>query len=106
MHRFNHNFNCSNLTCKCGLDEESTEHYLLRCPRFAPSRAALLKSVSDAVNPEILNLPHSHLYQVLLYGSRVYNAITNKFILEATIRFIKESNRFKTLEAFSEINNS
>ena len=67
----------------------------------APSRAALLRSVSAAVNPEILNLAHGHLYQVLLYGSRVYNAITNKLILEATIRFIKESNLFKPLEAFS-----
>ena len=106
MYRFNHNFNCSDPSCKCGIEEESTEHYLLRCPRFAPSRAALLRRVSDTVNPEILNLPHVHLYQVLLYGSRVYNAITNKLILEATIRFIKESNRFKILEAFLEINNS
>ena len=106
VHRFNHNFNCTDPTCKCGFEEESTDHYLLRCPRFSLSRAALLGRVSDAVNPEILNLPHDHLSQVLLSGSRAYNEITNKLIVEATIRFIKESKRFKILEAFSEISNS
>ena len=63
VHRFNHNFNCSDPTCKCGFDEEST---------------ALLRSLSDAVNPAILNLPHDHLSQVLLSRSKYYNGITNK----------------------------
>ena len=104
-HRFDHNFNCADPTCKCELDEESTDHYLLRCPRFSFPRAALLRSVSDAVNPELLNLPHDHLSKILLFGSTVYNEISNKLIVEATIRFVKKSKRFKTLEAFSEINN-
>ena len=74
-------------------------------PSFFLSRAALLRSVSDTVNPELLNLPHDHLSKILLFGSTVYNEISNKLIVEATIRFVKKSKRFKTLEAFSEINN-
>ena len=101
-HRFDHNFNCDQPICKCGIEEESTDHYLLRCPRFVFCRDALFESISSAVTPEILNLPHDHLTDILLFGSKMYNEITCKLIIEACIRFIKKSERFKTLEAYTE----
>ena len=99
-HRFNHKFNCPDPTCACGLETETTEHYLLRCPRFASMRTALLSSIAEIINPGILHLPHAHLTEVFLFGSNAYNEISNRLILEASIRFIKTSLRFKSIEAF------
>jgi hypothetical protein len=99
-HRFHHNFNCVSPICSCLLEEESTEHYLLRCPRFSVFRETLKSNLIAAVNPEILNLPDDHLTCILLYGSEAFNFISNKIILEITIHFIKSSSRFKVLEAY------
>ena len=33
-HRYNHNFNCVNPICSCGLDDETPIHYFLCCPRY------------------------------------------------------------------------
>ena len=100
-HRFNHHFNCLDPICKCGIEEESSDHYLLRCHLYILPRKALLDDISDAVTPEILNLPHDHLTRILLFGSETYNEITNNILINSTIRFIKKSSRFKVLEAYS-----
>ena len=64
-HRFNHNFNCPNPSCKLCIDNESTEHFLLRCPILSTTRQTLLSNLAIAVNDEILNLPHDHLTRIL-----------------------------------------
>ena len=87
-HRFDHNFNCPSPICACGIEDETVEHYLTRCPRFSCFRVTLMDSISGIVNPEIINLPNDHLTRIMVYGSKVYNTVTNKLILEATIRFI------------------
>ena len=100
-HRFDKNFNCADPTCACGVEEETTEHFFLRCTRFSHERAILIGGVSDIVSPEIINLPHDHLTDILMYGSKVFNEIANKLIILSSIRYITASNRFKVLEAFS-----
>ncbi len=99
-HRFNHRFNCPSPICKCTLDEETIVHFLLRCPRYIVQRRVLLASVSDIIKNDINQLPNDHVTDLLLLGSRVFNAISTKLILEATIRYIKSSMRFKTIEAY------
>ena len=44
-HRFKHNFNCLSPICKCNVEEESTEHFLLRCPLYTGNRKVLLSSI-------------------------------------------------------------
>ena len=100
-HRFDKKFNCNDPTCRCGTEEENIEHYFLRCPSHALARATLMSSISDIVNPEIVNLPNEHLTSVLLFGSKAYSNATNKLILEACIRFCKKSKRIKVLQAYS-----
>ena len=103
-HRFNHGFiNCPSPRCQCDTDDESTEHFLVRCPRFATPRVTLLSTISGILNNDISVLPANHLSETLLYGSKVYNEITNKQIIESTIRFIKSTKRFSVLEAFSRV---
>ena len=54
-HRFRHSFNCASATCVCDLESETTEHFLLRCPRFTQSRACLFNTIGEILDiPDIL----------------------------------------------------
>ena len=101
LHRFNHNFNCPSPTCKCLVEEESPEHFLLRCPLFSLRRITLFSNIVSAVNIEILNLPDDHLTRIILFGSNSFNKITNRTLLLITIHFIKYSGRFNKIEAYN-----
>ena len=100
-HRFNHNFNCPSPLCKCNVEDESTEHFLLRCVNFNHLRQVLLSGISSIVKNDVSVLPDDHLTKIALYGSNAYNNIANKLIVEETIRYIKSTKRFEVLEAFS-----
>ena len=88
-HRFNHNFNCPSPICSCGIEDETSSHFLLCCPRFANLRGAYLGDISQIVKSDITILPTDHLTQLLLYGSKVYNDISNQLILTETILFTR-----------------
>ena len=47
-------------------------------------------------------LPNEHLSHILMYGSNVCNDVSNELIISETIQFIKQSGRFKKLEAFNQ----
>ena len=101
-HRFNHGFrNCPSPTCRCSTADETSEHFLACCPLFSSQRATLLTTISSILNNDISVLPDSHLSSLLMYGSKAYNVVTNKLILEATIAYIKRTKRFSILEAFA-----
>ena len=98
-HRFNHNFNCENPTCFCGIEDETPVHYFLCCLHYNVLRVTCLGKISDVIGNDITVLPREHLYSILIYGSNTFNNISNKFIINATIEFIRHSGRFKELEA-------
>ena len=98
-HRFNHNFNCENPTCFCGIDDETPVHYFLCCPRYNVLRVTYLGKISDIIGNDVTVLPREHLYSILIYGRNTFNDISNKFIISATIQFLRQSGRFKELEA-------
>ena len=100
-HRYNHNFNCETPICSCGLEDETTVHYFLCCPRYQSQRNILLSKISEITGSDITVLPNDHLNQIIMYGSNVFNPISNKLIIEQSILYIKSSGRFKKLEAFS-----
>ena len=99
-HRFNHNFNCRSPLCSCGIEDETSCHFLLCCPRYDTLRNSYLCKISDIVGSDVTIFPNDHLIDLLLYGSKAYNEVTNDLILNETIRYIFKSNRFKTFEAF------
>ena len=46
-HKFKHNFqDCLNPICSCGLDIDSTSHFLLHCPSFNDERYTLLSTLN------------------------------------------------------------
>ena len=51
-HKFRHNFlDTINPLCSCGLDVETTNHYLLRCSFYSEIRKALLDNVTPIIGP-------------------------------------------------------
>ena len=82
-HKFKHNFqDCLNPICSCGLDIESTSHFLLHCPTFNDERYTFLSTLNN-IDCSLLELTKSSLFQTLLYG----NTLLGK---EKTTRILKE----------------
>ena len=102
-HRFNHKFNCQSPICSCGNGEETVTHFLLCCPRYSHLRSDYLSKISQIVKSDVTVFPNDHLTDLLLYGSESFNDVSNNLILNETINFIFKSERFKTLEAYSQI---
>ena len=77
-HKFRHNFRATiDPMCCCGLEPETTLHYLLRCTLYSDLRTGLLNDIR-ALNPTLKNLSHEKLLNVLLYGSEDFSFKTNK----------------------------
>ena len=93
-HRFSHNFrDCVNPLCFCNNDEENTEHFILHCHQYKQIRATLFEKVLIACN-NFQSLSYQSKTSLLLYGDSSLTDLKNKTIIEATICFIKDSNRF------------
>ena len=93
-HIFRHNFQyCMNPLCSCSLDIEDTSHYLLHCHHFSQHRIDLMNSV-NSIYENFDSLSDNNKRDVLLFGDPSSDGNTNKFILEATLLYIKSTERF------------
>ena len=88
-HRYNHNFNCENPICSCGLDDETAVHFFLCYPRYDNLRTTYLSKISDIIGSDVTVLPNDHLTYILMYGSNIYNDVSNELILIETMHFIR-----------------
>ena len=92
-HRFSHKFeNCMNLLCSCSLEAEDTLYYLLHCHHFNQHRLDLVNSVKSVLD-NFESLPDNIKKEILLYGDLRLDNNKNKFISEATLNYIKTSER-------------
>ena len=94
-HHFRHNFNCASPLCLCQTRIEDNEHYFLHCPQFAYQRKIMLDLVYRITNINIIRQSGKELCNLLLYGDSYSNVIINRVILEATLKYIKNSRRFE-----------
>ena len=93
-HRFRHNFqDCLNPLCSCSLETEDTKHYLLHCHHFSQHRIDLINSVKY-IFEGFDSLSDNAKKDLLLYGDPRFDINKNKFILEATLFYIKSTERF------------
>ena len=79
--------------CLCKTGAEDTKHFLFKCPFYATKRASLATKVIPILIRNNLN----HLSddeKLYLYGNDSINDNDNKTILLATMKFIKDTNRF------------
>ena len=87
-HKFKHGFLDSlNPICSCGLDVETTCHYLLHCPNFTNERSILLNIVST-INESSSTSSDPSAVKLLLNGDESLDLETNTLILNATVDFI------------------
>ena len=102
-HRFSKSFNCPSPICKCGYENESTEHFLLRCPKFNSPRGILIQNVLKLLEMNNIKTPSDDekLCDIMLYGYKSLLDHKNKKLLNYTIKFIMCTKRFETLEAFN-----
>ena len=82
--------------CTCGLEPETTFHYLLRCNHYSTQRLELLNNLCF-LNPSLKNYSIEKVLNILLYGSEDFSYSMDKEILKATIKYLKVSERFNGL---------
>ena len=82
-----------NPLCTYSLEIEDILHYLLYCHHFSQLRIDLMDSVKPVIDI-FESLSDNIKKEVLLYGDSRLDANKNKLILEATITYIKNSERF------------
>ena len=92
-HRFRHNFHCISPMCACNTGIEDNAHFFLHCPFFYLICYDLIGQLLYLPKPDLGNIdPQALLYQ-LLYGSPMLNESENPRSLEASIAYIKATNR-------------
>ena len=93
-HRFRHNIeNCINPLCSCSLETEDTSHYLLHCHHYSQNRIYLMNSIKCVIN-NFESFSDNDKVEILLYGDSHLDNNKNKYILEATLNYVKNSERF------------
>ena len=93
-HKFKHSFQDSlNPFCSCGLDIESTAHFLLHCPTYIIERRTLLSTLVNIDN-NLLDLCEPVLIRTLLFGSNSFDTDANTNFLNITIEYIISTKRF------------
>ena len=93
-HKFRHNFqDCINPICVCGLEIETTTHFLLHCSLFQSARQSLLIDIKK-IDESILKKRDELIIKTLLYGNDKFDLSCNKSVISSTIEFIVSTERF------------
>ena len=93
-HKFRHNFaDCVNLLCSCSIKPETTLHFFLHCRNSLNIRRKLFEKIKF-LDEIILQLNDENLLTVLLFGSKIYIEQANMQILNVSIDYIIDSDRF------------
>ena len=75
-----------NLFCSCGLDIESTAHYLPFSPTYTTERRTLLGTIEN-IDSNLVDLPEHILIKTLLFGSNSFGTNADTNVLNATIEY-------------------
>ena len=74
--------------CSCGVLVENAEHYLFECTLYNTQRRRLLQTIHQIQTIPTVN------FDLLTNGSTLHDFETNKQIILAVLKFIKDTNRF------------
>ena len=71
-----------------------TEHFLLQCHAYSEQKRDLLGAFNEVLQlHNVSKLPNQAIVRSILYGDEIFT-YRNRKILEATVRFIRTSERF------------
>jgi len=79
--------------CACNTGIEDNVHFFLHCPMFDPMRYHLLGQLSYLPKLDLGKIEPQALLYLPLYGSPTFNERDYRRILEASIAYIKGTNR-------------
>ena len=79
--------------CVCGVEVETTTHFLLHCPLFQCARQTLLTNIKKT-DESILKKHVELITKTLLYGDDKFDLSCNKSIISSTIEFTVSTERF------------
>ena len=92
-HKFKHGFlDAADLLYSCSTAIENIVHYFLHCPNFSTARNTLLNEI-EIVDRSIIDQDEIKIIQTFLYGNPTYSVDDNKLILDASIKYILETER-------------
>ena len=93
-HKKKHNFidTPSNICTTCK-SPENTEHFFLHCARFTEARYTFLNTI-HLLNRNFHLLVPEEKSLFLLYGDKSLANDTNKLVLKATLKYLKDTERF------------
>jgi hypothetical protein len=77
--------------CVCGMEEETPEHYLFRCPLHIRSRISMLINILQQTEIDLVDNINVNL---LLYGDQNLCQETNKKIYQCVQTYMDETERF------------
>ena len=80
--------------CSCSTGTDNTVHYFLHCPNFSTARNTFLNEIA-IVDRSITDQDEIKIIQTFLFEYPTYSVIDNKLILDANIKYILETKRFK-----------
>ena len=93
-YKFRHNCqDCINPIRVCGLEIETTTHFLLHCPLFQYARQSVLTNIKK-IDESILKKHDGLITKTLLYGNDKFDLSCNKSIISSIIEFIVSTERF------------
>ena len=81
------------------------------CPHYNTLRTTYLSKYQlirwillslEIIRSNVSLIPSNHLIHTVMYGSNVFNFVSNKAIINETIQFIKTPGRFKKLKRSTE----
>ncbi len=95
-HLYTHNIIDSLLCNNCGLENESTAHYLLRCPLYTTERDVFLSDLLNVLDGDyIRNLRDNDIVNLFLYGNSEFPHQSNLLLNKMAQTYIMDSKRFQ-----------
>ena len=79
--------------CVCGVEIETTTHFLLQCPVFQYAKQSLLTNIKK-IDESSLKKHDEVITKTLLYGDDKFDLFCNKSIISSTIEFIVSTEIF------------
>ncbi len=96
-HLFTHNL-IDSPTCGCGLEPETLDHYVLRCPVFGLARIEMYHTMVDILDDHLLISlkKDSDIVNLFLHGHAELSYDKNILIYKMAMTFINKSERFSS----------
>ena len=81
--------------CACGVNIETTKHFLLRCHFYSTQRLKLFNNLERA-NPDFKNSSDKDQVSFILYGSKTNTSENfNQNIIKIIIKYLKKTVRLE-----------